>query len=275
MNPVNTMPDSARVAEAMESVDFTVMVDCHENDSTCHADMVLPCTTFLEEKDIVGAYGHHWMGSVEAVVERPEGVKTDLEIFQGLAEAMGMGSVMAGSAEEWCDRILRPELREAGFDRESLAKGARRRPDAPQVLFEDGRVPTQSGKVEIVGEADFAEPPVGPAEYPLWLFTNSHRQSQASQWARPESGSLKATVHPDAAPGHVSGDVVDLVSPLGRLQVVLVMDPRMRSDSVAIPKCGSVALGRSGNTLIKAVESDLGGCAAYLDTWVRIEKDED
>lgn len=275
MNPVNTMPDSARVAEAMEAVDFTVMVDCHENDSTRHADLVLPCTTFLEEEDLVGAYGHHWMGAVQEVVPRPEGVKTDLEIVQELAERMGMGSLMRGTAAEWGDRILRRELREVGFDRESMTRGARRRPDAVEVLFADGRVPTKSGKVELVGEADYREAPVGPTDHPIWLFTNSHRQSQASQWARPESGSLKATLHPDAAPGHVSGDVVDLVSPLGRLEVVLVLDPKMRPDCVSIPKCGSVQLGRSGNTLIEAVETDLGGGAAYLDTWVRIEKEED
>jgi len=271
MNPVNTMPDSHQVAEALESVDFTVIVDSHENDSTVHADLILPTTTFLEETDIVGAYGHHWMGSVEPVVEAPPEVRTDLEIVQELARRMGHDELMAGSPEEWCDRILRKELRESGYDREALRKGARRRPDARKVLFAEGSVPTASGMVELLGEADYLEAPPVPADYPFWLFTNSHRKSQASQWAKPEQGLLQATVHPLSAPGRAPFEVVDLVSPRGRLRVELNLDSRLRRDSISIPKCGSVALGRGGNAIIEAHATDLGGGAAYLDTWVRIE----
>ena len=44
-----------------------------------------PTTTLVEDDDLLGAYGHHWLGASTPVVAPPPGVKSDLEIVQALA----------------------------------------------------------------------------------------------------------------------------------------------------------------------------------------------
>ena len=81
---------------------------------------------------------------------------------------------------------------------------------------------------------------------------------------------MSATVHPDAAPGFIDGDMARIESELGELIVMLRFDARQRPDLVLLPKGGKMLAGRCVNTLIAARESDAGGCAAYLDTPVRL-----
>ncbi len=94
-------------------------------DTAALAHLVLPTTTLLEADDIVGAYGHHWLGVVRPVVEPPEGVKSDLEIIQGLAARVGLGEELAGSAREWKRRLMQPEAGREGGSRSSSSRRAR------------------------------------------------------------------------------------------------------------------------------------------------------
>ena len=55
-------------------------------DTARRATVVFPTTTLVEDDDLLGSYGHHWLGVSTPVVPPPPGVKTDLEIIQALAE---------------------------------------------------------------------------------------------------------------------------------------------------------------------------------------------
>ena len=70
-NPVVMLPESDTVARALRSRELTVVVDSFMTDSARCADIVLPTTTMLEEDDLVGAYGHHWISNVTPVVPQP------------------------------------------------------------------------------------------------------------------------------------------------------------------------------------------------------------
>ena len=48
-NPVLSAPDGARLAKALESLDFMVSVDIYTNETTRHADVILPGLSPLEE----------------------------------------------------------------------------------------------------------------------------------------------------------------------------------------------------------------------------------
>ncbi|WP_425043689.1 molybdopterin oxidoreductase family protein [Primorskyibacter sp. S87] len=48
-NPVLTAPNGRRIEEALKSLDFMVSLDIHVNDTTRHADLILPGTVALEE----------------------------------------------------------------------------------------------------------------------------------------------------------------------------------------------------------------------------------
>jgi anaerobic selenocysteine-containing dehydrogenase len=58
-NAATVAPDSERVLAGLRREDlFTVVHEQFFTDTTDYADVVLPATTFLEHKDVMGAYGH-------------------------------------------------------------------------------------------------------------------------------------------------------------------------------------------------------------------------
>ncbi len=264
-NPVTMLPESERVARALETREFTVVVDAFETDTTRRATLVLPTTTMLEDDDLVGSYGHHYLGVSRPVVSRPEGVLTDLEIMQALARRTGLEAVMAGSARDWKSRLLegsplRLEALESG--------GPVRHRATPPVLFPEGRVPTPTGRVNLITTLPPA--PAADEDFPLWLCSNSTERAQCSQWADAMSGPLEATVHPDTA-AMPEGSVARLVSAVGSLTVRIRFDARQRRDVVLVPKGGHLDDGRAANVLVAARTTDAGGGAAYQDTRVRLE----
>lgn len=268
-NPVAMLPDSATVARAFEATELVIAVDAFPTDTTRRAKLVLPTTTLLEDDDLLGAYGHHWVGVSRPVVPAPDGVLTDLQLMQELARRTGLGHLFSGTARDWKRRIL-ARAAERGVTLERVEQGAVRSPFAREVLFGDGRVKTPSGRVNLVHTVPPA--PDEDADYPLWLFSNSTERAQSSQWADDPIGPITATVHPDAAPGLADGTVVRLESELGALEVRLVLDATLRPDVVLVPKGGHFDRGHSANALIRARLTDHGEGAAYLDTRVRLQK---
>jgi anaerobic selenocysteine-containing dehydrogenase len=58
-NAATVAPDSERVLQGLRRDDlFTVVHEQFFTDTTDYADVLLPATTFLEHKDVMGAYGH-------------------------------------------------------------------------------------------------------------------------------------------------------------------------------------------------------------------------
>ena len=275
-NPVAMLPDSAAVARALESREMVVVVDSFLTDTAHRAHFVLPTTTLVEDDDLLGAYGHHWLGVSTPAIAPPESVLSDLEIVQALAKAIdertGMSdreisSKVRGTAREWKERML-SRVVPHGITLSMLERSSVRNPFAEKVLFADRRFPTGTGRMRLVSSL----PPSPPEEpgFPLWLFSNSTEKSQSSQWAGPPPEMLTATCHPDAANGFAEGGVVFLESALGRLRARLKLDPSQRRDVVIVPKGGHFDSGTSANALIRARTTDAGEGAAYQDCRVRI-----
>ena len=66
-NPAAIAPNQNAVVRGMMRSDlFTVVHEQFFTDTTDYADIVLPATTFLEQKDIQGAYGHYYRPTVGA-----------------------------------------------------------------------------------------------------------------------------------------------------------------------------------------------------------------
>jgi anaerobic selenocysteine-containing dehydrogenase len=267
-NPVSQLPDSKTVARALSSIDFLAVIDPFLTDTAELADVVLPTTTMLEEHDVVGAYGHAYVQLAQPVVAPPDGVLSDLEIYQALADRLGFGEAMRGSAQSWIDRLLAP-MSAAGVTRDALARGGLRKPHAPRVLFADRKFPTDTGRFRLIAEFPDAPPELEPG-YPLHLMSISSYRNQSSQISREaQREHPEVVVHPDAAPGRATGDLATLSSPLGHVTVRLVFDDRQRPDVVIYRKGRWGAFG-GPNALIRARETDAGGGAAYYDQGVRI-----
>ena len=76
-NPVLSTPDGKRLGEAFDGLDFMAAVDIYLNETTRHADVVLPPTTALErdQYDLVfHAFAvRNTARFTPAVFEKPEG----------------------------------------------------------------------------------------------------------------------------------------------------------------------------------------------------------
>lgn len=275
-NPVAMLPDAATVARAIEQTEFVVVADVLMTDTARRAHVVLPVPSLLEDSDLLGAYGHHWLAESRPVVPMPPEVRHEVTIFQELAKRVGLASF----PQEPIDHLKRHALAYVagqGAGLESLRKhGAVRSPVADELLFPQGRVLTATGRVQLLDCAppppDLPTPPArAGASAPLWLFSNSTEKSQASQWSGKGLGErLWVAVHPDAVPGIADGAKVRIESVAGSLAAEVRHDPAQRRDVAIVPKGGHFDRNQSANAIIPAVVTDLGLGAAYLDCLVRI-----
>ena len=277
-NPVVMLPESLTVKRALETRELTVVVDQFLTDTALAAHLVLPTTTMLEDDDLVGAYGHHWLGEVRPVAERPAGVKTDYEIMQELARRVGLGedADFALSAEDWKRRLL-GKVAPRGASLETIRESRVRNPLAPEVLFADRKFPTATGRVNLIHDVAIDSSVPGPGQArPLFLMALSTDKAQASQWAESSDGTpgghIAATVHPEAAPGFGDGDLAVVESEIASMTVRLRFDARQRRDVLLVPKGGWLASGQCANALVPARLTDAGGGAVYYDTPVRLRR---
>ena len=87
-NPVLSTPDGRRLGEALDSLEFMVAIDLYLNETTRHADVILPPTTALE-RDHYDLVFHslairNTARFSPAVFARPDGARHDWEIFRDL-----------------------------------------------------------------------------------------------------------------------------------------------------------------------------------------------
>jgi len=268
-NPVAMLPDSEKVSRALRSREFVVVVDSFLTDTARCADLVLPTTTLLEEDDLLGAYGNHWIGNVRPVVPRPETVRSDFEIACELARRVGLTAEFQGSVRDWKQRFL-SRLEGKGIGLAELEKQAWRNPFAPEILFEGRRFPTPTGRMRLLFEP-LMELPGPAADYPLYLMSLSIREAQASQTtAGAQEGPASARVHPESAAGIADGSLARVESRIGGMTVRLCHDSGLRKDLLLVPKGGWLHRGRCANALVRARLTDAGEGAAYYDETVRL-----
>ncbi|WAJ36429.1 molybdopterin oxidoreductase family protein [Pseudomonas sp. GOM7] len=90
-NPVLSTPNGRQLEQALEGLDFMLAVDFYINETTRHADLILPPTAPLEHDHYDTTFNLLAVRNVtrfnEAVLAKPEGALHDWEIFVGLAQA--------------------------------------------------------------------------------------------------------------------------------------------------------------------------------------------
>jgi anaerobic selenocysteine-containing dehydrogenase len=89
-NPAAVAPDQAQVLRGMAREDlFTVVHEQFFTDTTDFADVVLPATTFLEHKDVQGAYGHYYVQISNQAIEPLGEAWSNVWLFSQLGQRMG------------------------------------------------------------------------------------------------------------------------------------------------------------------------------------------
>lgn len=273
-NPVCQAANSARVAAALKQVPYVVCVGHFLDDTAACADIFLPTTTFLEEEDVAGSYGHNYVGPVNPVIAPQGEAKADFAIFQELARRFSFADMMAGSAGEWLERLLQPVIRR-GIPLAAIRQGPVRLPDAPLVPCAARVFPTLSGKYRFMDE--FAPPPEWQAdpEFPYRLMSVSPYDWLCSE-TTPQEQKEKTVirVHPDEAAniGVGEGDEVRLVSQVGVTCARVSLDASQRRDVVVFPRGKWLSSGSSANLLTPDLVSTVGDGAPFYEARVRLER---
>jgi anaerobic selenocysteine-containing dehydrogenase len=267
-NPAATVPNTSRVTEGLRSLEYLVVVEQFMTATAELADLVLPCTTYLETDDLVTSYGHSWLGLARSVVPPQGEARPDGAILQELARRLGFGAALAGSPEEWMRRLLGP-LAPHGVTLESLRHGPQRNPLLPTVPFADRRFRTPSGRFEFLGEFSL---PVPPSEGLHLMATKTLRMvnSQILPEDLPEVPTV--AVHPATAArlGLADGQRVRVVSSVGEVEARLAADVAVRLD-VALFNPALWKGDLSGvNQLRETRLTDLGESAAMHATGVTV-----
>ncbi|MGC8550842.1 MAG: molybdopterin-containing oxidoreductase family protein [Acidobacteriaceae bacterium] len=181
-NPAAVAPDQAAVLRGLAREDlFTVVHEQFLTDTVDYADIVLPATTFLEQREIQGAYGHYYVQLSEQAIDPVGESRPNTWVFAQLARRMGF--------EEECfrdsvDDMIRQALQEGGEQPERLQgitlgllekhpmqrlRGTETSEETGQAWlpFAQGPFATPSGKIEFYSEAMEAQGlDAMPAFYP-------------------------------------------------------------------------------------------------------------
>jgi anaerobic selenocysteine-containing dehydrogenase len=143
-NPAAVAPDHNRVVAGLLRPDlFTVVHDQFLTDTCDYADIVLPATTFFEQKELQKGYGHYFVALSQQAIAPLGECRSNVELFRALALRMGFDDdvfhesvddmidlALAGIGDDrqaWVDGITRERLETVNFLR--LNFGSSRPPD--------------------------------------------------------------------------------------------------------------------------------------------------
>jgi anaerobic selenocysteine-containing dehydrogenase len=298
-NPLVTMPNTELTRHGLEREDlFTVVHEQFLTDTARHADIVLPATTQIEQRDVVPAWGHLYLGWNDAAIAPLGESVSNTELFRRLAAALGYTEPeLFESDDDLIERALhqlddesRAALQGDGFVRIGLpdpllpyAHGGYDTPDGKAMLRNDGLV--SLGVPALPTFVPAVESPAGDSElvgrYPLVLLTtkSQHRFLNSSYSHLPKHGPLEGVPTLDIhlvdaeARGVTDGSRVRVHNDRGSLFLVARVSDRVRPGLVTVPfgwwmhqhDDGNVANSLTNDTL-----TDFGGGVAYHDNLVEV-----
>jgi anaerobic selenocysteine-containing dehydrogenase len=126
-NPVLSAPNGDRLAAALGELDFMVSVDIYRNETTSHADLILPTLVSLEEENFDLTYAttcsHNYARWSPAIFAPPAGARAHWEVLLELAAAVN-GTTLAAlddaMVHAMTDGYARPGASCAGKSPEAL-----------------------------------------------------------------------------------------------------------------------------------------------------------
>lgn len=90
-NPVLSTPNGRQLDAALEGLQFMLSIDLYINETTRHADLILPSTSALENDHYDSTFNLLAVRNItrfnRAILAKPQGALHDWEIFVGLAQA--------------------------------------------------------------------------------------------------------------------------------------------------------------------------------------------
>ncbi|MEX0863821.1 MAG: molybdopterin-dependent oxidoreductase [Acidimicrobiia bacterium] len=285
-NPVVSVPNAGAIRRGLEREDlFTVVSEQFLTDTALYADVVFPATTQIEQLDMVGSWGHLYLGWNAPAIEPLGEAVPNSELWRRLARAMGIDDPMFDLDDE---TLIRSALPTVDIDLMMKQGFLRIERTEEMLLYGDGGFGTPDGKAALYsGELaslghdplpsyqPAIEGPSGPLAktYPLMLLSpKNHTRFLNSTYSGHhrdrETGPYVEIDPADAAARGISeGDPVRVWNERGALSLPARISTRLRPGVVAIPWAwwGKEA---NVNILTSDTPADWGGGVAFFDTLV-------
>jgi anaerobic selenocysteine-containing dehydrogenase len=298
-NAAAVAPDSERVLAGLRREDlFTVVHEQFLTDTTDYADIVLPATTFLESKDLMGAYGHYYAQISQPAIAPIGAARSNVQMFAELGRRMGFEETAFRDGEEeliaqalegqhpWFAGITKERLEQEGHLRLALPVDDHGE-SLPFSTAEWFR--TASGKAELLPVPEWHAPTESrgnaavAARFPLEMlarkgdnymnttFANlpNHRKME-SQFA----GVLEMHRDDAVVRGIASGDPVQVWNDRGRITLIARVSQAVSAGVVA-SRLDWQKLSRDGvnvNQLTSQRLTDIGGGATFYSALVEVKR---
>jgi anaerobic selenocysteine-containing dehydrogenase len=150
-NPVSQHPRTKEVIRGLAGLELVVVVDQFLTDTTRLAHYVLPAKSLFEEEDLVDAYWHPYLQLRQKVLDPPEGVRTETEIWRELCVRFGFPTRAFDLDPVDRLRAMLPEGLEDSL--ETLRERPADLSGHGDVAWENLEFETPSGKVEFASQA--------------------------------------------------------------------------------------------------------------------------
>ncbi|WP_432663835.1 molybdopterin-dependent oxidoreductase [Wukongibacter baidiensis] len=282
-NPLVQVPNIGKTIEAIEKVDFKVVIDMFMTDTAKYADLVLPTTNILEEEDFLYSSMYSpYLNYSNRAVQPLNNIMGEYELFRALAKKMQMDDYPDIEREEFFKRALKPLIETFNVSYEYLKENYFTINDR-DIPWKDKKFHTPSGKYELYSETAEKQgmspipvhipSDVKEKNYNLRLITPHFKNSLHSQHYAFEDGIPTAYVNRSTLEENnlESDKLVKIKSKYGELEVMLEASEDIGDGVVMIyegwwHKSGSV------NFLTPDCISDMGEQAAYYECFCSLSQ---
>jgi anaerobic selenocysteine-containing dehydrogenase len=296
-NAAAVAPDSARVLRGLRRDDlFTVVHEQFFTDTTDYADIVLPATTFLEHKELMGAYGHLYAQISQQAIAPLGEARSNVALFAALGQQMfpdepafrdGDDELIAQALDvehPWLAGVSKERLESEGHV--ALALPANELPFSAAKWFR-----TPSGRGELTPVPVWTAPSESrngaeksdafpleflPRKADNYMNTTFANLPQHQQMERKTAGVLEMHCDDAAVRGLKSGDAVAVWNRRGRITLTAHVGESIAAGVVAsrLDWHKLSAHGANVNTLTSERLTDIGGGATFYSTMVEVARVE-
>ena len=298
-NPVAVAPHSARVRAGFAREDlFCVVHELFQTDTADYADILLPATSQLEQRDILKAYGHHYIVDNQPAIPPLGEARPNSEVFRLLAARLGFTDAALFESD---DAIATAAFRRDDPRARGLAGDLQRqgwaRLNLSEAPFAEGGFPTPSGKCEFYSQALAAQgldplptwvpphespisAPTLAARYPLAFISPPARHFLNTSFANlprflEEEGRPRLEIHPQdaAARGIAEGSRVRIFNDRGAFHAQAVLTERVQPGVVVSPSIWWQKLSGDGenvNAVTSTQLTDMGKGPVFYDCLVEV-----
>jgi anaerobic selenocysteine-containing dehydrogenase len=300
-NAAAVAPDSGKVLDGLRRDDlFTVVHEQFFTDTTDYADIVLPATTFLEHKELMGAYGHYVAQISNRAIEPLGEARSNVELFGDLGRRMGFEEEAFRDGEEeliaqalssghpWLEGVTKERLERDGMAPLALPQNERGEtlPFSTREWFQ-----TASGRAELLPVPEWRAATESranaqaAAQFPLEFLPRKADNYMNTTFANlPRHQKMEARsagvleVHPTdaAARGIATGDAVQVWNARGTITLEARVTDAVPAGVVA-SRLDWQKLSHGGvnvNELTSQRLTDIGGGATFYSTLVEVKRVE-